>query len=62
VPTIPDTPTTTVKVAAEVLGVAEWSLYNAIREGTAPFPVVRVGRRLVVPTAPLRRLLGVAEA
>lgn len=56
-PAIPDTLTTTVKTAAALLGVGEWTLYAAIRDGTAPLPVIRVRNRISVPTAALRRLL-----
>jgi len=54
---LPDTPTTTVETASRVLEVAPWTLYKTIREGTAPFPVIRVGKRVLIPTAALRRLL-----
>lgn len=33
--------------------------YRAIRDGTFPLPVIRVGRLIRVPVAPLRRLLEV---
>lgn len=58
---LPDTPTTTVEVTAYLLGVAPWTLYKAIREGTAPVPVIKVGKRIVVPTAAVRRLLTAGE-
>ena len=54
---LPTSPTTTVEQAAEVLNVAPWTLYKAIREGTAPVPAIRVGKRILIPTAALRRLL-----
>jgi hypothetical protein len=35
-----------------------WELFHA---GELPFPALKVGRRVVVPTAPLIRLLGLEE-
>jgi hypothetical protein len=51
--------TTTVEVAAEVLGVSRGAAYDAIKRGTFPVPVLKLSRRRwVVPTAHLLRLLG----
>ena len=33
------------------------TLYSAIRNGESPVPVIKIGRRLVVPKAALDRLL-----
>ena len=41
-----------------VLGVGRTRAYELLRAGELPFPVLRVGRRVAVPTAPLLRLLG----
>jgi hypothetical protein len=50
---------TTVPVAGEILGgLCEDESYRAVKKGTFPVPVLRVGRRLVVPTAPILRALG----
>ena len=49
--------TETVTAAAARLGVDRLTAYKAIREGTFPVPVIRIGRRIVVPTAALDRLL-----
>lgn len=49
-------PTLSVDEAAAVLGVCRASLYRAIHDGQCP--VVRIGRRMLVPTAPLLRILG----
>lgn len=38
------------------LGIDRTTGYRAIREGTFPVPVIRVGRLIRVPTAALRRL------
>jgi excisionase family DNA binding protein len=48
--------------ACELIGIHKLSGYKAIREGTFPVPVIKVGRRYVVPKAALDRLLaGEAE-
>ena len=43
--------------AAELLGVNKLTLYTAIKEGTTNLPVVRVGRRMLIPKAALHRML-----
>jgi excisionase family DNA binding protein len=53
---IPDRPTITVPEAAEILGVSVDTAYRAARSGE--LPVVTLGRRMLVPTARLRQLLG----
>ena len=52
--------TLTVPEAADVLGVDADAAYRAVQRGEFPVPVIRVGRRLVVPAAPLRTVLGIA--
>jgi len=42
--------------AAEILGLSKVSAYNAAHSGE--IPVIRVGRRLIVPTAKLLAALG----
>lgn len=49
--------TVDVPTAAAKIGVHKLTLYKQIREGEVPFPVIRVGRRLLIPTAALDRLL-----
>ena len=49
-------PTITVEVAGAALGIERSSAYTAVRRGE--IPSLRVGRRLVVPTVPLLRMLG----
>ena len=44
----------------QLLGLSKASTYEAIARGE--IPVIRVGRRLLVPTAALRRLLSLDEA
>lgn len=56
-PTIPDSPTVSLGVAAKLLGVSPSTAYTAVRNGKFPVPVIHVGSRIAVPTAPLRKLL-----
>jgi excisionase family DNA binding protein len=53
-------PTITVDQAAQVLGVSRISAYAAIRRGE--IASISIGKRLTVPTAPLRRQLGLDMA
>ena len=52
-------PTVGVEITCRALSVSTWAGYQAIRRGDFPVPTLSVGRRIVVPTAPLRRALGV---
>ena len=52
-------PTVSVDDTAELLGVSRNNAYGAVREGR--IPSIRVGRSIRVPTAPLRRMLGLTE-
>jgi excisionase family DNA binding protein len=52
--------TLTVAEAAKVLGIGRGSAYEAVKRGE--LPVVRLGKRLVVPRAALERLLAGAPA
>jgi excisionase family DNA binding protein len=47
----------TAEEAFAELGIDRSTGYKAIREGTFPLPVVRVGRSIRIPTTALRRLL-----
>jgi excisionase family DNA binding protein len=47
--------THTVEEAAALLGISRNSAYEAVRRGQ--LPVLRIGRRLVVPRAALDRIL-----
>lgn len=58
-PTPQETPTITVERAAEALGISRASAYRAA--ATGDIPTLRIGRRLVVPTAALRRLVGLDQ-
>jgi excisionase family DNA binding protein len=54
------TPTVSIDQAAQLLGIARSSAYEAARCGE--IPVLRLGRRMRVPTAALRRMLQLDEA
>jgi excisionase family DNA binding protein len=51
--------TLTVEEAAELLGVARGTAYEAARTGQ--LPIVRIGRRLLVPRHQLCALLGAPD-
>ncbi len=54
-----NTATLTITEAAELLGISRNSAYEAARTGElAGVLVLRVGRRLLVPAASLRAVLG----
>ncbi|WP_371500218.1 helix-turn-helix domain-containing protein [Kitasatospora sp. NBC_00374] len=62
-PVLPDPrvqPTMTVPEAGRLLGLQKAASYNAARRGD--IPTISVGRRLLVPTAKLRALLGIDAA
>lgn len=56
VPSAAEQPTTRIEDAARVLGISRTSAYAAVRRGE--IPAIRIGHRIVVPTAALRRMLG----
>jgi hypothetical protein len=59
----PITPeTTTIELAARRLGIGRSLGYQLAREGRFPVQVIRAGRRLLVSTAALDRLLQCAPA
>lgn len=49
-------PTTSVEVAGRVLGISRAAAYRAA--GSGDLPAFRIGRKIVVPTAKLRQLIG----
>jgi excisionase family DNA binding protein len=56
-------PTVSVEAAARLLGCGRSLAYELVQRGEFPCPVLRLGRRYVVPTAGLLRALGIeAEA
>lgn len=54
-------PALDIPTAAEVLGVGRSSAYELVRRGEWPTPVLRLGRVIRVPKAPLLALLGISE-
>ena len=48
-----------VEEAGEVLGLSRPSAYAAVRRGE--LPAIRIGKRLLIPVAGLRRMLGENE-
>lgn len=48
--------------AAALLGIGRTISYTLVREGRFPVPVVRVGKLIRIPTAPLLELLGIPRA
>jgi len=52
-------PTTTVPIAGRMLGLSRNKAYEAAARGE--IPTLKFGRRLVVPTMPLRRMLGLCK-
>lgn len=54
-------PTVDVETAARALGCSRGLAYALIRRGNFPCRVLHLGRRYVIPTADLRRALGVAS-
>jgi predicted DNA-binding transcriptional regulator AlpA len=51
-------PTLDLMAAARLLGVGRTVAYELVREGQWPTPIIRAGRKIRVPTAPLLSLLG----
>jgi excisionase family DNA binding protein len=56
VPDPSERPTLTLDETAPILGISRDSAYKGAAAGE--IPTIRIGRRLLVPTAALRRLLG----
>ena len=52
--------TVSVEEAGEILGCSRNTAYEAVRRGE--IPVIRIGKRLLVPKAALERLLNVEPA
>lgn len=48
-------PTVSVEMAGRCLGIGRAAAYDAAARGD--IPTIRIGRRIVVPTAALRRML-----
>ena len=52
----PHSLTMTVAEAADVLGISRNSAYNAAQAGQ--IPTIKIGKRLLVPVAAMKRLIG----
>jgi excisionase family DNA binding protein len=50
--------TMTITEAAKVLGIGRNNAYAAARNGD--IPTIKIGKRILVPTAPLKKMLGEA--
>lgn len=46
-----------VPLAGQILGLCRNSAYEAVKSGQ--IPSIRIGGRICVPTAPLRKMLGI---
>jgi predicted DNA-binding transcriptional regulator AlpA len=53
-PPVLDLPT-----AARLLGIGRTAAYQLVKQDQWPTPVIRIGRLIRVPTAPLLALLGI---
>ena len=53
----PERATVTIEEAARMLGLGRSSAFSLAQTGQFPVPVIRAGRRWLVPRAPLERLL-----
>ena len=54
-------PVLDVPTAGRLLGLGRSAAYDLILAGAWPTPVLRLGRRLRIPTAPLLALLGLPQ-
>lgn len=53
-------PTIDLLTAAALLGIGRTAAYRLVRENRWPTPVIRAGRLIRVPTAPLLAAIGLA--
>jgi predicted DNA-binding transcriptional regulator AlpA len=53
-------PTINIETAATILGCGRSLAYDLARRGEFPCRVIRLGRRYVIPTADLLRVVGVS--
>jgi hypothetical protein len=51
-------PTLDLVAAAKLLGIGRTVAYELVREDRWPTPIIRAGRKIRVPSAPLLSLLG----
>lgn len=52
-------PTLDLVDAARLLGIGRTLAYEMVRQQTWPTPIIRAGRKIRVPSAPVLRILGV---
>jgi excisionase family DNA binding protein len=52
-------PTVDIVTAARILGVGRTVAYELVREGTWPTEVIRLGRKIRIPSSPLLNLVGI---
>jgi excisionase family DNA binding protein len=57
----PGSQTYTIDQLSELLGLSRNSTYAAAAKGDLPFPVIRVGKRLIAPKRSVDRMLGIGE-
>jgi hypothetical protein len=57
----PPSETCSVEVAAARLGLSRGKAYELARQDALPVPVLRLGRKLAIPTRALDRLLGIED-
>jgi predicted DNA-binding transcriptional regulator AlpA len=50
-----------IEEVAKLLGIGRNKAYEAAQRDDCPFPVIRIGKRLVVPRVAINRMLGIAE-
>jgi len=55
-------PTVSVAVTAKALGISRQHAYELAARGALGVPVLRLGRTMRVPTAELRRVLGIGHS
>ena len=53
-------PALDLREAAVLLGISRTAAYELVRSGNWPTPVLRLGHRIKIPTAPLLTLLGLS--
>lgn len=51
--------TYSIQEARKLLGIGKSAAYNAVKAGTFPVPVIKIGGRYVIPRQPLDELLGI---
>ena len=54
-------PVVDVQTAAAILGIGRTAAYELIRLGNWPTPILRLGKLIRVPSAPLLDLVGVSR-